>query len=186
MRSALKLLVLTTAAALLVAPQARADAWVNPWAGVNFGSNIDNGRTSVGVAAGGMRAGVIGGEVEFGYSPSFFGTRNDFGHNTVIDLTANVILGVPIGGGRGASLRPYVTGGVGLIRTQIDGGTVFRVRSSNNDFGFDLGGGVMGFVSDHFGLRGELRYFRSTNDDLSSLRLGRLKFWRLSGGIVLR
>ena len=61
---------------------------------------------------------------DFGCSPSFFGTKSDFGNNTVMDLMGNVIVGVPIGGTHGAGVRPYVVGGVGLIRTQIDGGTV--------------------------------------------------------------
>ncbi len=186
MRHAIKILVLTAAVALVSATQARADAWVSPWAGVNFGSDIDNGRGAFGLDAGGMGAGIFGGEIDFGYSPSFFGTTNDFGHNTVIDLMGNIIIGIPIGGTRGAGVRPYVTGGIGLIRSQIDGGTAFDVKSSNNDFGFNLGGGVMGFVSDHFGLRGDLRYFRSTNNHLSDLGLGDLKFWRLSGGLVFR
>jgi len=73
-----------------------------------------------------MGAGIAGGELDFGYSPSFFGTQNDFGHNTVIDLMANVIVGVPIGGTHGVGVRPFVTGGLGLIRTQIDGGTLAK------------------------------------------------------------
>src|SRR5205085_5175086 len=108
-------------------------------AGVNFGSELSNGRSGFGVNAGGMGAGVIGGEVNFGYSPSFFGTQNDFGTNTVIDFMGNVIIGVPVGGTHGAGFRPYVTGGVGLIRTQIDGGTVFKVASSSNVWRWVLG-----------------------------------------------
>jgi len=57
--------------ALSAAP-ARADGFVSPWAGVHFGSDVDNGRGAFGVNAGYMGAGVVGGELDFGYSPSFF------------------------------------------------------------------------------------------------------------------
>lgn len=193
MRGALKALILTAAVALVSAPlQARADGWVTPWVGTNWGSSINNGRSAFGVTAGGMGDGIIGGEVDFGYSPSFFGTQNDFGHNTVLDLMGNVIVGIPIGGTYGPGFRPYVSGGLGLLRTQIDGGTLAHVTSRNNMFGWNWGAGVMGFFNDHVGLRGDIRYLRGFKDlntgntviDLDGNN--QLRFWRLSGGVVLR
>src|SRR5262245_25863070 len=149
MRHVLKLLIATAATVLVMAPtSARADGYVSPWAGVQFGSSADNGRGSFGVTAGGMGAGVIGGEIDFGYSPSFFGTKNDFGNNTVLNLMGNLIIGIPVGGQHGAGIRPFVTGGIGLLRTQIDGGTLARVSSKNNMLGWNAGGGVMGYFND--------------------------------------
>jgi opacity protein-like surface antigen len=192
MRPVLKTFILMAVVAGIAAPSdARAEGYVSPWAGVAFGTNADNSRGMFGVDAGGMGAGIIGGEVDFGYSPSFFGTENDFGHNTVIDLMANVIVGVPVGGTRGPGVRPYVSGGVGLLRTQIDGGTIAQVSSSNNMFGWNLGAGVMGYFADHFGLRGDVRYMRGFKDlntgvtrfDLDN---SQLHFWRASIGVVFR
>jgi hypothetical protein len=181
MRRVMSALILTAAVAAVAAPtQARAEGYVSPWAGVNFGNGdrVDNGRASFGVNAGGMGAGIIGGEVGFGYSPSFFGTTNDFGNNTVIDLMGNVIVGVPIGGTHGAGVRPYVTAGLGLIRTQIDGGTVAQVKSSNNDWGY---------FNDHVGLRGDLRYFRNIQGDvINNIDFGSFHYWRGSIGVVFR
>ena len=188
----LKTLILMGTIALVLAPmQARADGFITPWVGSAFGSNIDNGQTTFGVSAGGMGAGVIGGELDFGYSPSFFGTKSDFGNNTVLNLMGNVMVGVPVGGQHGPGIRPYAVAGIGLIRTQIDGGTIARVSSSNNMFGWDAGGGVMGYFSDHVGLRGDLRYLRATHDmnsGVSSIDLNgnRLHFWRASIGVVFR
>lgn len=195
MRRALKILALTAAIGVVAAPApARAEGYFTPWVGANWGSgnNIDNGRAALGANAGYMGAGIIGGEVGFGYSPSFFGTKNDFGNNTVIDLMGNVIVGIPVGGTRGPGIRPFVTGGVGLLRTQIDGGTLARVTSSNNMFAWNAGGGVMGYFNDHVGLRGDLRYTRGFEDlatgntviDLDGKN--QLKFWRASIGVVLR
>ena len=193
MRRGIKATLLTGAIALVLAPvPARADGFVTPWVGSAFGSNIDNGQTTFGVSAGGMGAGIVGGEVDFGWSPSFFGTKSDFGNNTVMNLMGNVIVGVPIGGQHGAGIRPYVVGGLGLIRTQIDGGTVANVSSSNNMFGWDAGGGVMGYFTDHVGLRGDLRYLRATSDlktgltNLPNLDGNALHFWRATVGVVFR
>jgi hypothetical protein len=188
----MKALILTAVVAAVSAPTAvRAEGYVSPWAGVNFGSSVNNGRSGFGVDAGGMGGGIIGGEVDFGYSPSFFGTQNDFGHNTVINLMGNVIVGVPIGGTHGAGVRPYVTAGLGLLRTQIDGGTIAHVSSSNNMFGWNAGAGVMGYFNEHVGLRGDVRYlrgFKDLNTGVTSIDLNsnQLNFWRTSVGVVIR
>ena len=188
MRGLFKAIVLSATTALVCAPSvARADGFVNPWAGVNFGSNISNSRAGFGVNAGGMGAGAVGGEVSFGYNPSFFGNSGDFGDNTELDLMANLLLGIPIGGTHGAGFRPYVIGGLGLIRQQIDGGTLFNVSSAGNDWGWNLGLGAMGFFSDHVGVRGDLRYLRTFSGSfIDGFDQGNLHFWRTSIGLVIR
>jgi hypothetical protein len=192
MKNPIRSILFVAVCAVVLAPlPARADGFIVPWVGSAFGSNLNNGQTTLGVSAGGMGGGIVGGEADFGWSPTYFGTKSDFGNNTVMNLMGNVILGVPVGGQRGAGVRPYVVAGLGLIRTQIDGGTIARVSSSTNMFGWDAGGGVMGYFSNHVGLRGDLRYLRATSDlrtGVSSLDLGgnRLHFWRASIGVVIR
>jgi opacity protein-like surface antigen len=197
MRRAIKALVLTAAVACVCAPtQARADGYVSPWAGVNFGFNSDLVRTcasgscnqpwSWGVDAGWMGGGIIGGEVDFGWMPNVYG---DIVDNHVWDLMGNVIVGVPIGGQHGAGVRPYVTGGLGGIHTKIVGGTPAS-SLDNTDFGFDLGVGANGYFSDHVGIRGDLRFFRTLNADFNttntSVGLGQFQFWRLAVGLIIR
>jgi opacity protein-like surface antigen len=197
MKRVIKFLVLTAAIAIVLAPMpARADGWVSPWIGSAFGSSIDNGRGTFGVSAGAMGGGIVGAEFDFGYNPSFFGTKNDFGNNSVLNATVSLIVGVPIGGTYGKGVRPYVLGGVGLIRTQIDGVSntnLFRPAASDNMFGWDAGAGVMGFFNDHVGLRGEIRYLRGTHDMNESTGVNsidfngnKLHFWRPSIGVVFR
>ncbi len=191
MRRVLRFFVVTAVAALILAPaQARAEGYVSPWVAANSGTGFDNGRAGFGLQAGAMGAGVIGGEVDFGYSPSFFGTQNEFGNNSVIDLMGNVIVGVPVGGTHGPGIRPYLTAGLGLLRTQVDGGTIARVSSSTNDLGWNAGGGVMGYFSDHVGLRGDIRYLRNIENNSTSTSLdfdpGSFHFWRASIGVVIR
>jgi len=193
MRGVLKVLVVAGALALVLAPAAAdAEGYFSPWASAQAGSSFNNGRAGLGFDAGGMGAGIIGGEVDFGWSPSFFGTQNDFGNNSVINLMGNLIVGVPIGGTRGAGVRPFATAGLGLLRTQIDGGTIANVRSSNNELGWNVGAGVMGYFSDHFGLRGDIKYLRGFEDlntgntviDLNGKN--QLHFWRADIGVVIR
>ena len=193
MRCALKGLIVAAATAVALAPAAAyAEGYFSPWASANAGSGWDNGRAGFGFDIGGMGAGIIGGELDFGYSPSFFGTTNDFGHNTVINLMPNLIVGIPIGGTTGAGIRPFVTGGAGWLRTQIDGGTLTHVSSANNEWGWDAGGGVMGYFNDHFGLRGDIKYirgFENLNTGVQSIDLNgsnQLHFWRVGIGVVIR
>jgi hypothetical protein len=194
MKQVIKSLVLSAAVAVVLAPmQARADGFVSPWIGSAFGgSNIQNGRGTFGVTAGGMGAGIVGGEVDFGWNPSFFGNQTTFGNNSVLDLMGNVIVGVPIGGTFGKNVRPYFVAGGGLIRTQFDATTSpINPVSSQNMFGWDVGAGVMGYFNQHVGLRGDLRYLRATHDINSGVNSidfsgDRLHFTRLTFGVVFR
>ena len=194
MRGAIKVFMVAAAVALVSAPAvARADGYVSPFIGVNAENNSGNGRANFGVNAGGMGAGIIGGELDFGYAPSFFGNQGTYGSNYVMDLMGNVIVGIPIGGTHGAGVRPYGTIGLGLLRSQVTGGVNGLVETSNNDWGLNAGAGVMGFLSDHVGLRGDLRYFRNFNDNSQisvpggvNIDFGAFHFWRASFGVVLR
>ena len=96
MRRVLKVFIVAATAAIIYAPtQARADGYVSPFMGVNFANNSGEGRANFGVDAGGMGAGAIGGELDFGYAPSFFGNQGTFGSNYVMDLMGNLIVGIP-------------------------------------------------------------------------------------------
>ena len=55
--------------------------------------------------------------------------------------------------------------------------------------GFNAGGGIAGFISDRFGYRGDVRYFRSLQEnDLgdADFAVQALQFWRVSGGVIIR
>jgi opacity protein-like surface antigen len=196
--------------ALVAAPRtASADWTITPFVGWNFGGSADvngNGGSSVGnkfekkidygVSLAAMGGGAVGFEVDFGYSPNFFESttagNNDFvftNDSNVTTLTGNAIVGIPIGGKRGGSVRPYVVGGVGLIRTNVqDAAELFSVNTKN-DFGYDVGGGVMGFFSSNVGLRGDVRYFRGFNgssDNVTGLGVSDFHFWRGSIGVSFK
>lgn len=190
MRRVFKTLVLTAAVVFVGAPtQVRAEGYVSPWAGVNFsGTGGQEGKQAYGLNAGFMGAGIIGFEGSFGWAPNFFG-ESDLS-NREIDGMGNLIIGIPIGGTSGAGIRPFVTGGLGVIHTQIE---TPDDDFSSNDFGFNLGAGLMGYFTDHIGVRVDVKYLRTVNsdDDIDidfddDFDLGGFHFWRATFGIVIR
>ena len=186
-RASLNLVGAGFIAMMSVALPARADTFFVPWLGANTGNQNVSGVIDVGASLGTMLGGTIGFDFDFGYSPDFFGnTLNSY----VMTTMGNVIVGVPFDRGHAAGIRPYATGGIGLIRASIDSPRL-GLSVANNDVGVNVGGGVMGFFGAHVGVRGDLRYLRSLEDDNSTnpfnqFDLARLHYWRTSFGVVLR
>jgi hypothetical protein len=206
----LRKFAITSALALMVwaaAPaKASADWLFTPFFGMNWGgtagfnqvdSDFDDDferKMNFGAQLSWMGAGVLGFEVDFGYAPNFFeNTAGDndfqFGDSNVTTLMANLKVGAPIGGQHGAGIRPYASGGVGLIKSRIDDpDDLFELNST--DWGLNVGGGVAGFFSDNIGLQGDVRYFRSLQDNQPDgdvdLALGSFSFWRGTVGLVFR
>jgi opacity protein-like surface antigen len=136
-----------------------------------------------------MGQGIVGFEVDLGYTPEFFELDEDLDSfdSNVVTLMANAIVGAPIGVAPG--VRPYASGGIGWIRSHVnDSGDVFS--ATNDDFGVNLGGGVMGFFNDNVGVRGDIRYFRALVDDEKDnefdIAFGDFDFWRGSVGVTFR
>jgi hypothetical protein len=204
-----KALVAVAAAVTLTAvtpARASADWYLTPYIGGVFGGNANfrdldgdfedelEKRVSFGAALGWMGAGIVGFEADFGWTPNFFEMTEgdddfDFGDSNVTSLMGNLVIGAPIGGQTGPGIRPYASGGIGLLRTRVDGGAVFE-DLTRNDFGVNVGGGVHGFFTDSFGIRGDVRYFRSLNDaeleDLNDIGLSDFDFWRATVGLTYR
>jgi opacity protein-like surface antigen len=174
---------------------AHADGWIIPFWGVNFGGNsgqelangIDAKRFDWGASLGFMGAGVLGIEADFARSPDFYG-RTDVGGSSVFTATGNLLVGIPIGGQKGVGFRPYGLAGLGVIRSKVDAfGDVLSI--DNSEAAWDFGGGAMFFFGSHFGLRGEVRYFRTFKaiNLLEGIdRTGPLDFTRGSVGLILR
>ena len=176
-------LVLTLA--VLIPATARADGFLSPYIGVNFGGDTTTKSTTVGGALGfiGTNAGV---EVDLGYTPEFYGDDTLDVDGKVVTLMGNVLLG-----GRHKGFSPYVAFGAGLIRTNISAvtvGDVFDTEAVKNSIGGNLGGGFFA-GSRHVTVRGDVRYFRafSYESGLSDLDItsDKLSFWRGTVGLGL-
>ena len=180
---------------LMTPTAARADGWIIPFLGVNFGGNsgkelsnaIDAKRFDWGVSLGYMGGGVLGIEADIARSPDFYG-RTDVGGSSVFTAMGNLTIGIPIGGQKGVGFRPYGLVGFGVIRSKVDAFTDV-VSLDNSEAAWDFGGGAMFFFADHVGLRGDVRYFRTFKaiNLLEGIeRTGPLDFTRASAGLILR
>ena len=107
MRRGIQTLIVAATVGLVWSPvSASADGFVSPWVGTNFANDPGEGRASFGATAGVMGKGIIGAEVDFGYSPNYFGDGANFGSNNLMNVMGNLIVGIPIGGQRGAGRGP--------------------------------------------------------------------------------
>ena len=96
----------------------------------------------------------------------------------------DVLLGPRIG-----PAQPYFATGLGLIKSNIDFDVAGLLETNNNHFGWNIGGGVMIFLSEHVGVRGDIRHFHAFQDlDVLGIPLGstKLDFSRASGAVVFR
>jgi opacity protein-like surface antigen len=177
---------------LLLPASARADWLFTPNIGTTFGGAAD-GREHLtyGASIGWMGAGIVGWEADFQFTPEFFEPNDTdvdfFGSSNVFTVMGNVIVGIPVGGQSGGGIRPFFVAGVGLIQQNTDSDEAFDIDS--NEFGFNLGGGLMGFFNDNVGLRGDIRYVRSfeeADDNLVDIGIGDFDFWRANVGVVFR
>jgi hypothetical protein len=184
-RVSLHVVVAALAGVTFVASPARgAETLFIPFVSVNAGGP---GGSGVGASVGTTVAGVVGADFDFGYSPDFFG---GFLNSHVVTAMGNVTLSIPFDRAHAAGIRPYLTGGMGLVRVGLDS-PVYGYSIAANDVGLNAGGGVIGFFGNHFGVRADLRYIHSLEDDYPAnpstpIDLSRLHFWRTSFGLVLR
>jgi hypothetical protein len=181
---------------LLLVHQAHAQGYVEPSLGVTLANDSGQGRANFGVAAGFLpERDPVGAELDVVYAPSFFGNAGRLGDNSVTTVMANIIIagGHPGGygfiGRRPPSLRPYVSGGVGVMHEVTTGAGAATI--TGNDLGVNLGVGAMGFMRRSVGLRGDLRYFRNLVSDQNgvsnngNIGFGSFHLWRASLGVLL-
>ena len=183
-----------TSIALLIAAataaEARADSYVNPLIGFNFGGDsgcptitgCEDKRLNLGVGLGSMGA-LFGYETEFAYAKDFFGTGPNLS-SSVFTIMGNVMLVPAIG-----PVRPYALAGLGMIKSHVEFSAPSLLTTDNTDFGWDIGGGVFIFFSEHVGVRGDIRHFHSF-EDLSIVGIplgdGNLDFGRASASVVFK
>ena len=190
----MRLLRLVAAASLLLAltsAPARADGFIVPFVGFGFGGGSGNcpsltdcteKRTNFGASLGSMGS-AFGFEEDISYAKNFFGDSPG-APNSILSLMSNLLIGVGVG-----PVRPYVLGGVGLIRPHVSsltGALMSLGATDKNAIGYDIGGGVTGMLGSHVGLRGDLRHFHTLQDvNLLIFKGQKLDFWRASAGLVL-
>jgi opacity protein-like surface antigen len=171
---------------------ANAQGFVSPFIGYNFGgdagcaqiTNCEDKHANYGVSFGAVGS-IVGFEAELAYTNDFFGQSPNQSSN-VLTFMGNFMLAPKIG-----PVQPYGVAGVGLIRTSVS-----TSSSNQNQFGWDGGGGLMVFFSQHIGVRGEVRYYHSfqilnflnlpPNSPVLGLGGQKLDFGRVAAGVVFK
>jgi opacity protein-like surface antigen len=179
-------------AALFIAGAAsdlRAQSFISPLIGYNFGgdagcpsvTDCEDKRLNFGVGLGRLGT-VFGFEMDFGYAKDFFGDLPGV-DSSVLTVMGNVMLVPNLG-----PVRPYALVGLGLMKTHVELTPESILTSDNNDFGWDLGGGLFIFFGEHVGVRGDIRYFHAFQDlEVLGFDIGdtELDFGRASAALVL-
>ena len=190
-RRSVTIAIFVCAATLATAADVRAQGDIAPFIGFDFGGDsgcpeitgCEDKKLNYGVAFGALNN-VGGFEQEFAYASDFFGDAPGLS-SSVLTIMSNFMLAPNL-----QVARPYFLVGVGLIKTDIELTPTSLLQSSNNHFGWDIGGGLMIFFGHHVAIRGDIRYFHSFQD----LELGgftvldgtKLDFGRAAAGMVFK
>jgi hypothetical protein len=186
---------------LLLAPDVASAEWqIRPFIGFTFAGETTfvnpekavEGQNPIFGVSGGWLGEIFGVEGDFGRSPGFF--QSDRApeelvvSSGVFTLSGNVVIAVPR---RMAEygLRPYFTGGGGLMR--VDRVGRFEILPTHRTLpAINIGGGVTGFLTERMGLSWDVRRFSTMRGEGETLgdSFGdeRLTFWRATMAVALR
>jgi opacity protein-like surface antigen len=190
MSSALATLALALLVSITSASPAAAQGFISPIIGYDFSgdsgcpeiSGCEDKHVNWGVSFGALGS-VVGFEAEFAYIPDFFGETQNDQSSSVMTFMGNFMLAPKFG-----PIQPYGLVGLGLMKTDTELTFAGVTESHNNQFGYDIGGGLMVFPTQNFGIRGDVRYFHAF-DALEIVGLEsdtKLDFGRFSGGVVFK
>jgi hypothetical protein len=186
----LRLALLVVGLASALPAPARAEGFISPFYGRNFGNNdacpnlqrCEGKNNTWGVALGAM-GDVVGFEEDISFSDKFFTDAPNV-DSSVTSFMSNFMVIPKLG-----PVRPYAVIGLGLIMSRANLETPQVELTNNNSLALDYGGGLGIFFGDHLGIRGDLRVFR-TLQDLSlfgfTVDNTKLDYARVSGALVLK
>ena len=203
-------LLAVCALVVVVSPATAAAEWqFVPFVGLTFKGNtsiidpeqIDETLAServhrnFGGSASYLTGGIFGLEALVTWTPGFFqqGDLDIVETSRTVAVMGNLVITIPR---RLAeySLRPYFSGGFGLLHAKrIDQDVVEEpaLWVDANLFGYNLGGGAIGFFSQRTGVRFDVRYFstvRPTEVDpgIALENRAHLRYMTASVGVVIR
>ena len=175
--------------ALLTPRLAQAQGFISPSFGYNIGGDsgcptaLDCEDKNWNFAlSGGALGNIVGFEAEWLYEDAFRGeTLNDT--SKVTTFMGNFLVAPRI-----SIVQPYGLVGIGLMRTEVE---TLGASQSENQIGWDIGGGLMVFVHRNIAIKGDLRYYHSFEaTDLLGIDLNldnnKLDFGRFAFGVVFK
>lgn len=133
---------------------------------------------------------ILSVETEIAYHPEIIDTALDGAKSKVLSFSGDLIIGPTIG-----HVKGYGAVGAGDLHLNVT--SLSRLASTDADslasnyFTFNAGGGAIGFVTTHLGIRADLRYLRAYGFDFAALEAENLSlkhfdFWRLNIGLAAK
>jgi hypothetical protein len=197
-RAAQTKVVLTAGLLLLSARAFAGERQIRPFVGATFAGattfvDLDDAvdKPNVAVGASAMFLGeIFGAEIDVGDAPGFFesGNGNLVRLSRVTTVSGNLVVAAPH---RLTEywLRPYVVAGGGLMRVRTT--TLFSVFDVSAVLPqFDVGAGVIGFITNRFGVSWDIRRFQDVGNTTGNNGLSfgeeHLSFWRGTMAFVIR
>ena len=175
-----------------------ADRQIRPFIGATFGGGTTFldleeavGKPNLAIGASAVFLGdVFGAEIDIADAPGFFesGDKHLVLLSRVTTISGNVVVAAPHRLTE-YSLRPYFVGGAGLMRLRTT--TAFGVFDVSSVIpALDVGAGVVGFLTNRFGVCWDVRRFQSVGSNAGTVGLSfgaeRLSFWRATMAVVIR
>lgn len=180
-----KVLVGTAVVWLLGHGAAHAQWTASLTGGTNAGGAADQAYPRAAVSVGWWK-GNLALELETGIIPLFFESEPGDEVEMVVTAIPRVVLSTR---SLTKAVTPFAFGGVGVVSYSLTD-SEDRFEFGRTHAAISLGGGVMKFMSDRFGLRGEAQYIRALDDTSPPADFrwnhSRLHFWTAGGGLVIR
>ena len=190
------ILISVTLLTFSAAQKAEAQGFIiNPFFTTTLTSPSGGGHTKpgVGVAVGTNRK-ILSLETEIAYHPQIIDTALDGSKSKVLTFSGDLIIGPTIG-----HVKGYGAVGAGDLHLNFKAASPLAATDldslASNYFTINFGGGAIGFVTDHLGIRADLRYLRAYGIDFAALEaaeatknltLKHFDFWRLNIGLAAK
>lgn len=164
---------------------------------VNPQNGAEKRHGNLGGAVSLLGAGIFGAEVVSVYTPGFFQADQsplsdvpqvDIESSHSFALMTNMVVTTPRRWTE-YSLRPFVSAGLGLLRTSQTQAVELLPPLRAAMLGYNVGGGAVGFLSRRTGVRFDLRYYstvRGTVQEGAAIGPARLHYMTASVGLVFR
>ena len=170
------------------AQPASAQVFLSPIVGYNFGGDsgcptvtgCKDKNLNVGVALGNYGR-LFGIEEEFSYAKDFFGDAPSY-QSSVVTLMTSLLLSPDVG-----RIKPYGLVGIGLMKSNVEFGSVSSLNTKLNMVAWTAGGGLVGQFSDRFGVRADVRLFKAIKDfEIFGVTAegSKLRFARIGAGLL--
>lgn len=186
-------------AILVGAPATAAAEWhISPMVGLTFAGKTTltdfdqaTGKVHPNLSLSGalLGGGLLGVEGIASVTPGFFGAKGTFVEKSRLStVMGNVVVTAPRRWTE-YNLRPFVSGGFGLVRLSKQEPIDDVLSFTENLLGYNIGGGAIGFFSRSTGIRFDARYYGTLRGaDRGPIALGDvyLRYMTLSVGVVIR